>query len=93
MTEDRRVENSEKDVRRRNKIIQIALILPIIGVLLFMTPIIDVFTGSDGASTAGGEGDSSRVSRLVIYIFGVWGLLIVCAYALAHFIRFSFGDE
>ena len=52
-----------------------AALLPAIGVFLFMPPAITLFTG--GSEVAG-------VPLIVIYIFGVWLALIVCAALLAH---------
>lgn len=75
---------SEKQVRTRIKITQIALILPAVGVLLFLTPLIDAFTYHEGKSS---------ISLLIFYIFGFWGLLIGCAIILAHLLLPEVEDD
>lgn len=84
MIEKAKFDYSEKQVRTRIKITQIALILPLVGVLLFLTPFIDAFTVEQGQSS---------ITRLVVYIFGFWGLLIVCAAYLAFLLRPEVDDD
>lgn len=84
MIEKAKFDYSEKQVRMRIKITQIALILPIVGVLLFLTPFIDAFTFEQGRSS---------ITLLMIYIFGFWGLLIACAMYLAYLLRPEIEDD
>jgi membrane protein implicated in regulation of membrane protease activity len=52
-----------------------AALLPILGILLLMPPVIALFV------TDGGFGG---VPSIVVYLFGVWLALIVCAALLAR---------
>ncbi|GMV48005.1 MAG: hypothetical protein AMXMBFR66_34030 [Pseudomonadota bacterium] len=52
-----------------------AVLLPAIGVFLLMPPAINLFTGT--RAVAG-------VPLIVVYLFGVWLALIVCAALLAR---------
>jgi len=52
-----------------------ARVLPIIGVFLLMPPVITLFAGI---------ADVAGVPRVVVYLFGVWLALIVCAALLAR---------
>lgn len=61
----------------RRKISDLAWILPVIGVILFATPMVFAVSG-------GGE---NAVPRATLFIFLVWGGLIAAAYGLARFLR------
>jgi len=52
-----------------------AVVLPLVGLFLLMPPIITLFAGSQGVA---------GVSLVVVYVFGVWAALIVCAALLAR---------
>jgi hypothetical protein len=56
------------------KLLDLTALLPIAGVLLLATPFVSIFTG----------GDESGVAGSAIYIFGVWAILIACAFVLAR---------
>lgn len=53
----------------------VALVLPIIGLLLFTPPVIDALAG---------EGRIAGAPRIALYAFGVWAALILAAWALAR---------
>ena len=55
-----------------------AVALPLVGLFLLMPPLITLF--ARGAGLAG-------VPLVVVYVFGVWGALIVCAALLARRLR------
>lgn len=57
--------------RRRRR--DFAALLPILGILLFVTPFISTFSG----------GDQNLVGT-AIYVFGIWAALIICAFVLAR---------
>ncbi|KAB7614701.1 hypothetical protein F9L33_08720 [Amylibacter sp. SFDW26] len=75
MSEDTSFDNVDKRNRSNRKKREIALILPIIGTFLLLTPIVKVFTKDDG--------NSSLITTL-LFIFGVWALLIAAAYFLSR---------
>ena len=69
-------------VRKTRKRWELALILPIVGTLLFLTPLVDVFTG-----------EASTLERKFLYVFGVWAGLILAAYFLSRALRDEMGDQ
>lgn len=69
-------------IRRARKRWEIALLLPTIGALIFMTPILGNFL----------EGYNDLV-RLISWVFGLWGGLICAAYALSIFLRREMDDR
>lgn len=77
-------EYSERQINKRIKKIQIALILPVIGLILFLTPFVDNFIDSDG---------SNQVGQLAVYIFGLWALMILLAAWLAHSLKEELSDD
>jgi hypothetical protein len=65
---------SDLSFTKRRKLLDLTALLPIAGVLLLATPFVSIFTG----------GDESGVAGSAIYIFGVWAILIACAFVLAR---------
>lgn len=61
-----------------------AVALPLLGLFLLMPPLITLF--AHGTGFAG-------VPLIVIYVFGVWAALIVCAGLLAWRLRLRSGSE
>ena len=66
------------------KVIERALLLPLIGLLLFIPPIAGIF--DINALIAG-------IPFTVIYLFVVWGLLIISAYRLSRTLVYLDEDE
>ena len=64
----------ERDTYRRRRIMDAARILPLVGVALFAVPLL---WGNANDPTDTSEPVSTSVA--VFYIFGVWGILIVCS--------------
>ncbi len=75
MSEETSFDNIDKGNRRSRKKREIALILPIIGTFLLLTPILKVFIRDD---------ESSLLIPTLLFIFGVWALLIAAAYILSR---------
>ncbi len=75
MSDDTSFDNVDKRNRRNRKKREIALILPIIGTFLLLTPIVKVFVADD---------DSSTLITTLLFIFGVWAFLIAAAYFLSR---------
>lgn len=67
----------DKDTKRRQKRKkqEIALILPSIGTVLLLTPILLTFTTGD---------KTSQLSSTLLFIFGVWAILITAAFILSR---------
>ncbi|WP_238987534.1 hypothetical protein [Roseovarius dicentrarchi] len=71
MSEDapgRRAEFVARGTYRRRRLIDAAGLLPILGALLFLVPLLWV-----GAQ----EGAAPRTSHVLLYLFAVWALLVV----------------
>lgn len=63
----------ERRSYRRRRLTDAARFLPVLGIFLFLIPLLWK-SGGDGAR---------QTSRAIIYIFGVWGGLIVAAACIA----------
>jgi len=61
--------------REPARTVDAARVLPVLGVLLLMPPVITLFAGIV---------DVGGVPLVVVYLFGVWLALIVCAALLAR---------
>ncbi|MEJ8572610.1 hypothetical protein [Microbaculum marinum] len=63
---------------RRRKYRDAALVLPFAGVFLLMPPFIRIFVS---------EGNVAGIPTIILYLFGVWFALILCAWLLARPLR------
>ncbi len=75
MSEKQSFDDADKKARRNRKKRELALILPVIGVILLLTPIIKSFTGAS---------ETSPLISAMLFIFGVWALLIAAAFILSR---------
>ncbi|MEL6510776.1 MAG: hypothetical protein AAFQ32_13340 [Pseudomonadota bacterium] len=62
-----------RDGYRRRRLTDAARLLPVVGVILFMIPLMWGERDGEGPATA----------RAGLYVFGVWLWLILCGYVLA----------
>jgi hypothetical protein len=62
---------------RQRRLRDAALLLPVLGAVLFCVPLLWPQTGDDGQSSAGA----------LIYVFGAWAALIVCAFVVSRMLR------
>ena len=65
------------------KVRDLAVILPLLGVIFFATPLISAITG----------GDDAALSTASIYVFAIWGALIALAFLLSRFLSDEAGPE
>lgn len=75
MTKKQSFDDADKKSRRSRKKREVALILPVTGVILLLTPIIKSFTGGS---------ETSPLISAMLFIFGVWALLIAAAFILSR---------
>ena len=75
-------QDRDAKIRKTRKRWELALLLPVTGALLFMTPLVDVFTGED-----------SSLQRKFLYVFGAWAGLIIAAYVLSRALRDEMGNQ
>ena len=69
---------------RQRKYRDAAALLPILGLFLLATPVFSAFTSVE---------DGSVLPRAIVYIFGVWAVLILLALVLARRLRPDNGPE
>lgn len=84
MTDKNDLEDSEAQDRKRHKKIEIAFILPALGIFLFLTPMLDAFTSTDKVSDP---------TQIIIYIFGLWAILILLTFCFTRWIRHEDQEE
>lgn len=65
----------EQETYRRRRVMDAARLLPLLGVALFALPLLWPKPGDPG-----GEATSVSMSSAVLYIFGVWALLIILSF-------------
>jgi len=76
MNEPKRYERREESARRSRKLRDLALLLPFCGAIAFASPVLDAF-----------ETANADIGHKVIYVFGCWILLIICAFLLSRALR------
>jgi len=76
MSEDREdiTDKSEEEWRAKEKSRDAALILPIIGAILLLPPIVEMF--GEGSHGWGGL-------SVAVYLFSIWALMIFCAWRIS----------
>jgi len=75
MTEKQSFDAMNKKSRGSRKKREIALILPIIGIILLLTPVLKSFAIGD---------EASGLTSVMLIIFGVWAGLIAAAFLLSR---------
>lgn len=75
MSNEESFDIAHKKIRRSRKTREIALVLPVIGVALLLTPVLKAFTAND---------EASHLTSSMLFIFGVWAGLIVAAFILSR---------
>jgi Na+-driven multidrug efflux pump len=75
MTEKETFDETNKKARRSRKIREAALLLPIIGIILLLTPVLKIFTTNN---------EVSPLINSMLFIFGVWAVLISAAFILSR---------
>ncbi len=75
MTEEQSFDVVNKKSRRSRKKREIALILPVIGIILLLTPLLRFFTTGS---------EVSPLISAVLFIFSVWAVLIAAAFFLSR---------
>ena len=68
----------------RRKVRDAAAVLPIVGILLLLTPLVSLFTRF-------GTGSGQPVP--FFYIFGIWAVLIVLAFQLSRYLAKADKDD
>lgn len=84
MDNDTSFDAVDKKTRRSRKKREAALILPTIGIILLLTPVLKAFTLGE---------TSSPLTSTMIFIFTVWALLIVAAFILSQILIHEVRDE
>ncbi|WP_425038260.1 hypothetical protein [Primorskyibacter sp. S187A] len=67
---------------RRRRMGDAARLMPLAGLILLLIPLLLTLNGGDGAAEA-----APRTSRVGLYIFGVWGLLVAITFGLSRGLR------
>jgi hypothetical protein len=67
---------SKKPGNKKTK--DFSALLPILGILLFVTPLISLIPST---------GETAQLPRSAVYVFGAWFLLIVLAFLLSKALR------
>ncbi len=67
----RRAEFVARDTYRRRRMIDAAGLLPVLGALLFLVPLLWI------GAQVGEPGGAPRTSHVMLYLFAVWAILVV----------------
>jgi hypothetical protein len=82
MTEPQGYDGRERVARRGRKLRDLALLLPLCGAIAFTSPVLDAFASAN-----------IDIGHKVIYVFGCWIVLIVCAFLLSRALRAEIRDK
>lgn len=69
---------------RGKKLRELAFVLPVVGALLFLSPIMNAVTA---------DNNEPHLLPLVVYVFGVWAFLILCSVILSRFLADEMDGE
>ena len=64
----------ERHSYRRRRLVDVARLLPLLGVLLLLVPL--MWIGADDPAVVSGEVEAMPMSKSILYIFAVWAALI-----------------
>ncbi len=81
----------ERQSYRRRRLVDVARLLPLLGVLLLLIPLL--WPGSGAVAVANGSVPSMPMSRAFIYVFSIWAILIAGAGLFGIAVRAWGGDE
>jgi len=84
MSAQKTKKTTDKDARVRRKKQELALILPFIGVLLLLTPILKAFLTND---------EAAPLTSSILFIFGTWAVLIAAAFFLSRILVVEIRDK
>ena len=70
---------------RQRRMMDAIRLLPLVGLLLWLLPTLWAANGSDGVEPV-------RMSQAIVYVFGVWVCLILCAGTLWRYLKDSDDD-
>lgn len=86
MTKKKTFELSERQTRNKRKKRELALFLPVIGVIIYLTPLMNAVSATDTPPSA-------DIADLFFFIFGSWALLIIGAYFLSRNLADEVNEE
>lgn len=73
----------ERETYRRRRLLDAARVLPVLGIALWLVPLLWPETPQDGVP----------MSVALVYVFGVWALLILCAFLFGLKVRTHHADD
>lgn len=76
MNDPQRYKRREEHARHSRKLRDLALLLPFCGAIAFASPVLDAFASAN-----------TDIGHKMIYVFGIWLVLIVCAFLLSRALR------
>ena len=75
----------ERRSYRQRRMMDAIRLLPLVGLLLWLVPTLWAATDGDGVEPV-------RMSQAIVYVFGVWVCLILCAGTLWRYLKDSDDD-
>lgn len=73
----------ERETYRRRRLLDAARVLPVLGIALWLVPLLWPDTPEEGVP----------MSRALVYVFGVWAALILCAFLFGLKVRMRHADD
>lgn len=73
----------ERETYRMRRLLDAGRVLPVLGIALWLVPLLWL----------GAPGDGVPMSVALIYVFGVWALLILCALLFGLTVRLRQADD
>ena len=75
MSDTHTPETRDQERRKKRKKTELSFSITILGLVLLVTPLINAFTFSDGKPS---------VLALLVYLFGIWAILIFGAFGVSR---------
>jgi len=83
---------AEKRSYRRRRLVDAARLLPVFGVAFFSIPMLWSGTAEGTADGGAAEAVTSTTSAM-LYIFGIWALLVAASAVISRYLRSEEGDN
>lgn len=77
-------ERRDSEQRKMRKRTELSLVIPFIAICLLVSPLLNGFVQDNG---------EAQLTAVIVYVFGVWGALILAAFLLSRLLNEDLTDD